>query len=199
MSPHLARFVGAAASILQLAVPMPNLVAAQGFGPRSTVANDYRVAVVHDRLTDSSRLTASFTGSSKPFGLGSRAWLDLSFSFAGARLVSPPSSLVLTIESWTPSRGGWAFAHRVPLQIQSGDSIRLEFPPAGYLKRQVHLFDTGRREVLWFDIPSSDFTLLAGAPELIFTAGRARFRVRERMEMLREVLRRMTPLERGPQ
>jgi hypothetical protein len=35
--------------------------AAQGFGPRSTAANDYKLVVVHDRGTDSSRLTASFT------------------------------------------------------------------------------------------------------------------------------------------
>jgi hypothetical protein len=197
MSHHLALSIGAAASILQLAVPMSSLVALQGFGPRRTAANTYRVAVVHDRLTDSTRVSASFTATSKPFGLDSRAWLDLSFTFPGARLVTPPPAVVLTIESWTPGRGGWAFAHPEWLRIESGDSIRLEFPAAGYLKRRVHLFDTGRQEVLWFDIPSSDFTRLAGAPELLLTAGRARFRVRERMEMLHEVLRRMTPLERG--
>ena len=200
MSYHLALSIGAAASILQLSVPASNvLVAAQGFGPRRTAANAYGVAVTHDRLTDSTRVSASLTASSKPFGLDSRAWLDLSFNFAGTRLVISPSFLVLTIESWTPSRGGWAFAHPESLQVQSGDSIRLEFPAAGYLKRRVHLFDAGRRDVLWFDIPSSDFMRLAEAPELIFTAGRARFRVRERMEMLHEVLRRMTPVERGSQ
>ena len=199
MSPHLALSIGAAASILQLAVPMHSVVAVQGFGPRRTAANAYRVAVVHDRLTDSTRVSASFTATSKPFGLDSRAWLDLAFTFSGARLVTSPPALVLTIESWTPARGGWAFAHPESLHIQSGDSIQLEFPAAGYLKRRVHLFDTGRREVLWFDIPSSDFTRLSAAPELLFTAGRARFRVRERMEMLHEVLRRMTPVERGLQ
>jgi hypothetical protein len=199
MSPHLARFIGAAASILQLAVPMSTVVAVQGFGPRRMVANAYRVAVIHDRVTDSTRVSASLRASSKPFGLGSRAWLDLAFTFSGTRLVTPPSDVILTIESWTPARGGWAFAHPESLHIQSGDSLRLEVPAAGYLKRRVHLFDSGRQEVLWFDVPSSDFTRLAGAPELLFTAGRARFRVRERMEMLHEVLRRMTPGERGPQ
>jgi hypothetical protein len=197
MSHHLGLSIGAAASILQLAVPMSSLAALQGFGPHGTAANTYRVAVVHDRLTDSTRVSASFTATSKPFGLDSRAWLDLSFTFPGAHLVTPPPAVVLTIESWTPGRGGWAFAHPEWLRIESGDSIRLEFPAAGYLKRRVHLFDTGRQEVLWFDIPSSDFTRLAGAPELLLTAGRARFRVRERMEMLHEVLRRMTPAERG--
>jgi hypothetical protein len=63
----------------------------------------------------------------------------------------------------------------------------------------VHLFDSGRREALWFNITSTDFARLAGAPELSFRAGNARFRVRQRMEMLREVIRRMTPVERGPQ
>ena len=67
------------------------------------------------------------------------------------------------------------------------------------MKRRVHLLDSGRQEVLWFDIPSTDFARLAEAPELILSVGNAQIRVRKRMEMLREVLRRMTPLERGPQ
>jgi hypothetical protein len=194
---HLVLSIGAAASMLQLALPMSSVVAAQGFGPRRAIANTYRVVVVHDRLTATTRVSASFTASSKPFGLDSRAWLDLSFTFPGVRLLTPPSVVVVTIDSWTPARGGWAFAHPEWLRIQSGDSLRLEFPAAGYLKRQVHIFDSGRREMLWFDVPSSAFTRLAGAPELLFAAGRARFRVRQRMEMLHEVLRRMTPVERG--
>ena len=199
MSHYLVFCVGAVASMLQVAVPMSSVVAAQGFGPRGTAANAYRVAVVYDRLTDSTRVSATFNESSQPFGLDSRAWLDFSFTFSGARVVTQPSALVLTIESWTPGRGGRAFAHPEPLHIQSGDSLRLEFPAAGYLKRRVHLFDTGRREVLWFDIPSSAFARLAGAPELMLAAGRARFRVRERMGMLHEMLRRMAPVERGAQ
>jgi hypothetical protein len=199
MTPHFALSVAAAASLFQLVVPMSDVATAQGFGPRSTVANAYRVTVVHDRVTDSTRVSASFTASSKPFGLDSRAWLDLSFAFLGTRLMTPPSALVLTVESWTPGRGGWAFAHPESLHIQSGDSIRLELPASGYLKRPVRLFDTGRQEVLWFDIPLSAFTRLAAAPELLFKAGRARFRVRERMEMMHELLRRMTPVERGAQ
>jgi hypothetical protein len=199
MSHHLALSVGAAASILQVAVPISSLVAVQGFGPRRTVANTYQLVVLHDRVTDSSRVTAAFTGSSRPFGLESRAWLGLSFTFAGVRLVATPPFVILTIESWTPAQGGWAFGHPESLHIQSGDSIRLDVPATGYMKRRVHLFDSGRQEVLWFDIPSTDFTRLAGAPELILRVGNARIRVRQRMEMLREVLRRMTPLERGPQ
>jgi hypothetical protein len=199
MPHHIASVIGAAASILQLTVPVTRLTAVQGFAPRSRIANEYQIAVIHDRLTDSSRLTAFFTGSSKAFGLDSRAWLGLSFSFSGIRVSAPPAFLTLTIEAWTPARGGWAFAHPESLRVRSGDSLRAEFPPAGYVKRPVHLFDSGRREALWFDIPSRDFTRLARAPQLDFTAGRAHFRVRERMEMLREVLRRMTPSVRGPQ
>jgi hypothetical protein len=196
---HIAGFIGAAASILQLAVPVTRLTAEQGFGPRSRIADEYQVAVIHDRIADSSRVTAVFTGSSREFGLDSRAWLGLSFSYPGIRVSSSPAFLTLTLEAWTPARGGWAFAHPESLRVRSGDSLRLEFPPAGYAKRRVHVLDSGRREELWFDIPSRDFTRLARAPELLFVAGRARFRVRERMEMLREVLRRMTPSDRGPQ
>ena len=199
MPHHLARSLGAAASMLQLAVPVAGPAVAQGFGPRSAAASAYQLVVIHDRVTDSSRVTAAFAARSKPFGLDSRAWLDISFTFAGVRLITAPSFVVLTIESWTPARGGWAFAHPESLHVQSGDSIRLDVPATGYVKRRVHLFDSGRREVLWFDIPSTDFTRLAGAPELSFRAGNARFRVRQRMEMLREVIRRMTPVERGPQ
>jgi hypothetical protein len=196
---HFALSLGAAASMLQLAVPVAGSAVAQGFGPRSAAAKGYQLVVIHDRGTDSSRVTAAFTASSKPFGLGSRAWLDLSFTFAGIRLIAAPPFVVLTIESWTPARGGWAFAHPESLHVRSGDSIRLDVPATGYVKRRVHLLDSGRQEVLWFDIPSTDFTRLAGAPELTLRVGNARIRVRQRVEMLREVLRRMTPLERGPQ
>jgi hypothetical protein len=199
MPHHLALSLGAAASMLQWAVPVAGPALAQGFGPRSSAAKAYQLAVIHDRGTDSSRVTAAFTASSKPFGLGSRVWLDLSFTFAGVRLIAAPPFVVLTIESWTPARGGWAFAHPESLHVRSGDSIRLDVPAAGYVKRRVHLFDSGRREALWFDILSTDFARLAGAPELTFKAGNARFRVRQRMEMLQEIIRRMTPLERGLQ
>jgi hypothetical protein len=199
MSHHIARSFGAAVSILHMAALMASVAALQGFGPRLTIANGYKITVVHDRLTDSSHLTAPFIGSSKPFGLESKAWLDLSFSFAEDRLLASPPLVVLSIESWTPSRGRWASAHPQSLEIRSGNSLRLEMPPAGYEKRPVHMFDAGRREVLWLEIDASDLRRIADAPELVLTAGHARFGVRKRMEMLREVVRRMTPLERGPQ
>lgn len=196
MSAHFARSLGVVASVLPLALPGTAL-AAQRFNHRSTTPG-YVIAVTRDRLTDSTRVTATLSAPSSPFGPGSRAWLDLSFAFAGARLPTRPAFLNLTLESWTPARGGWAFAHPVSLKIRSGDSLRLELPAAGYVKRPVGLFDSGRREALWFAIPSTDFTRMARLPELVFSAGRARFRVRERMDMLREVVRRMTPPGRGP-
>jgi hypothetical protein len=200
MSPHLALSVGAVASILQFATPMLSPAGAQGFPIRSRAGSNNRVVTVYDRLTDSTRLSASIPARSKPFGLNSRASVDLSFGVRGARPNTPPAFVVLTIESWTPARGGWAFAHPQKLLIESGDSLRLEVPPAGYLKRRVHLLDTGRREMLWFNIASSDLRRLAGTPALFLKSGNARFEVRERgMEVVRELVGRMPPMERGPQ
>ena len=197
MPHHIASLFGAAASILKLALVAPALTATQGFPLRSRVSEEYQVVLIHDRLTDSSRVTASFTGSSRPFGLDSRAWLGISFSFPGYRLTSVPATVTLTVEAWTPARGGWAFAHPQPLRVRSGDSLRLEVAPSGYAKRRVHLFDRGRREELSFEIPPADFARLARAPDLVFTAGRARFKVHDRMAMLREVARRLSPPDRG--
>jgi hypothetical protein len=196
---HFARSIGAAASMLQLAIPFTNLAAVQGFHRQPTAANTYQITSVHDRLTDSSDVAATLTRRSRPFGLGSVAWLDLSFSHAGLRLTTPPPSVRLTIESWAPGRGGWAFAHPRSLHIESGDSIRLDLLPAGYAKRRVHLLDAGRREALWYDVPARELIRLAGAPELVFRAGNARLRVLEGMEMFREVARRITPSVGGPQ
>lgn len=198
MSAHFALSLGVAASVLPLALPGTAL-AMQGFMRRSTDPQGYVIAATRDRLTDTTQVTATLSAPSRPFGLGSRAWLDLSFGFTGPRLTARPTAVRLTVESWTPARGGWAFAHSAPLEIRGGDSLRLELPAEGYLKRPVGLFDTGRREALWFAIPSADYARVARLPEVVFSVGRARFRVRERMEMLREVLRRMTPLARGPQ
>ena len=199
MSPHLAFSLGVMTSILQLTAPMTSVAGAQGFHRMSTAASSYQVVVLYDRLTDSTRVTASFIASSRRFGLDSRAWLDLSFSFGGAQLTTAPGIVVLTIEAWTPSRGGWAFAHRQQLRVRSGDTLLLETAAAGYRKHPVQVFDPGRRDGLWFEIPVAQFAKLAASQTLVFEAGNARFRVgAQRMEMLRELVRRMTPSERGP-
>jgi hypothetical protein len=200
MLPHLTLAIGAAASILQFAMPLVTPADAQGFLGRSRAAIVDRVVALHDRVTDTTRVSALLPVRAKPFGLGSRAWVGLSFSVRGTRLTVPPSFVVLTIEGWTPARGGWAFAHPQALLIKSGDSLRLEVPPAGYEKRRVHLFDTGRREMLWFNLESTAMRRLAREAALVLKSGRAQFEVRDRgMEVVREVVRRMTPRERVPQ
>jgi hypothetical protein len=102
--------------------------------------------------------------------------------------------VILTLECITPARGGWAFAHPPMLRVRSGKTIKLEVPAAHYDRLRVGLFDAGRREELSFRIPTEQFTGLAAEPEVEFKAGNASIRLRdERMEMLREFVRRMTP------
>ena len=153
----------------------------------------YQVLTTYDRLADSTRVTVVLEESSRPTGLGSRAWLDASFSYSGAQLTAPPEEIVLTLESFTPARGGWAFSRRQKLRVRSGKSLQLELPNIEYLRRPVGLFDSGRREALSFRIPAERFAALLSEPELEFKAGNAKIRFRqENMEMLREVVRRMT-------
>lgn len=149
----------------------------------------YEVTKIYDRETDSTRVTFNVLGSSRPFGLESRAWLDLSFTHLGRLLTAPPEAVLLTVESFTPSRGGWAFARPQELRIATTSGDRLRLPPARYRKLPVHLFDAGRREVLSFRVPARQLTALAGERQLDVEVGKARFRFRERrMAMLRELV-----------
>jgi hypothetical protein len=118
--------------------------------------------------------------------------LDVSFTYAGSRLTVPPEAVTLTLESFTPSRGGWAFSHPQALRISSGKTLKLEVPAADYEKLRVGLFDAGRREVLSFRIPTGEFVGMTTEAELELKAGKARIRLRDRgMGMLREVARRL--------
>ena len=154
----------------------------------------YQVSKIYDKQTDSTRVTFTVLGSSRPFGLKSRAWVDLSFTYHGRRLTSPPQVVFLTLESFTPSRGGWAFARPQELRIACADGEKLRLAPARYEKLPVHLFDSGRREVLSFRIPALEIVALAGEELLNVDAGRAKVRFRERrMTMLRELVATMTP------
>ncbi len=131
---------------------------------------------------------------SRPFGLGSRVWLDLSFTHQGVRLTAPLEAVVLTFDSFTPARGGRAFARPQLLRVHSGRSVKLEVPAARYAKRRVRLLDKRRREELSFRIPTRQFTTLAAKPEIEFRVRNASIRFHDRrMEMLREVVRRLTP------
>lgn len=181
------------AAVMLLVLPGATSAKAQGNRVRWAKPEPDQVLTTYDRLTDSTRVTVVLNGSSRPTGLGSRAWLDASFSYSGTELTAPPEEIVLTLESFTPARGGWAFSRRQKLRVRSGKSLQLEVSNIEYLRRPVGLFDSGRREELSFRIPAEKFAALVTEPELEFKAGNARIRFRqENMEMLRAVVRRMT-------
>lgn len=200
MSLHfrIASAAGAAVALVQLAVPAATTARAQSFRTDGASGAAQEASMIYDRLTDSTRVTVALKRSSRPFGLGSRVWLDASFTYAGTRLTVPPETVVLTLASFTPARGGWAFAHPQRLRIVSGESLELEIPAAGYDKLRVGLFDAGRREMLSFRIPTEQFVAMAAQSELELKAGKAKMRLREReMGMLRDVVRRLTPVSAG--
>jgi len=200
MSPHLAHVLTTVATMLQLISSPTTLVQGQSLGARHDARAAYRITTIHDRVTDSTRVSAVLRRSSGPFGLESRVWLDASFTYSGSEMTTPPAFVVLSLESFTPSRGGWAFARPKQLRIESGHHVLLESPASGYERRPVHLLDRGRREVLWFEIPVAEFVRLGAESELVLKAGSASIRIREpAMEMVRDLSRRMTSMERRPQ
>jgi hypothetical protein len=177
---------------------LPLLVAAPAQGQTHFAQRErprgYQVSTIYDRETDSTRVTFTIQGSSRPFGLKSRAWIDLSFTHPGRRLTSPPQVILLTVESFTPSRGGWAFARPQELRIACADEEKLRLAPALYERLPVHLFDPGRREVLSFRIPAREIVAMAGEELLNVKVGRAEVRFRERrMAMLRDLVAAMIP------
>lgn len=158
----------------------------------------YAITRVYDRMTDSTRVSALWQESSRRFGLKSRAWLDVSFSFAGRRMTAPPAVVRLTLESFTPARGGWAFARPQKLRVRSGKIMKLDVPAAQYQKRQPALLDAGRREMLSFQISTDQFAAMVAEPDLELQAGNASFRFRAyEMDMLRDMVARMTTTGRG--
>lgn len=185
--------VGTAAA-LQLVVPAAAPARAQIFQADRASKGAYEVSRIYDRLTDSTRVSVALKGSSRPFGLGSRIWLDVSFTHSGSELTVPPEAVVLTLESLTPARGGWAFAHPQRLRVIWGENVKLDLPAADYAKLPVELFDAGRREVLSFRIQTGQFVAMTAEPELELKAGNARMRLRGRaMDILRDVARRLEP------
>lgn len=132
------------------------------------------------------------------FGLDSMVWLLASFTFPGRRLLAPPVFAVPSLESWTPARGGWAFAHPRELRLEAGKTRLATIPAAGYVKGPVRLFDRGRREELSFRIEPEKFAALARQPEPMLKAGSATVRWdKRRMERVRALVREMTVLDRG--
>ena len=187
-----------AALALELVAPVAGAAQAQSSrAERADVAAN-QVTTIYDRVSDSTRVTLVFTKGSRPFRFGSRAWLDVSFAYPGRYLTVPPETVVFTLESITPARRGWAFDHTTRLHAQSGTRIRLDAPAAQYMKQPGRLFDVGRRELLSFHISAKQFAAMATEPELELKADRATFRFGEQeMDILRDVVRRMTPP--GPQ
>jgi hypothetical protein len=173
-------------------------VLAQDFRTHVRTDNSYVLSRLYDRVTDSTRVAAVLSAGSRPFGLGSTAWLMAAFTYQGRQLQAPPPFVVLSLESWTPSRGGWAFAHRRELRVEKGKIRLATIPAAGYVKRPVHLFDRARREELSFHIKPAQLAALADEPELVLKAGPATVRLdQRRMERLRALVRMMIIPDRG--
>lgn len=120
------------------------------------------------------------------------ALLPLRAEVKSASFAGPPHPA--QFESFTPSRRGWAFARPQQLRIRSGDAVMLEVSPSEYIKRPVHLFDSGRRDALSFRIPAQQFAALASKPEIKLKAGNASVRLDERrMGVLREFVQSISP------
>jgi hypothetical protein len=194
--------VASAAVVLAALVPFAPLAAtsapAQSFEAGRVSSAAHEVSTIYDRLTDSTRVSVALKRSSRSIGRGSRVWLDVSFTYAGARLTARPEAVVLSLASFTPARRGWAFAHPQRLRVVAGAGLELDLPAGEYQKLRAVLFDAGRREMLFFRIPTDQFVEMAAQSELELKAGRVKMRLRGRaMGMLREVVRRLTPAPAG--
>jgi hypothetical protein len=190
MTAALAGSLGVVGPLAPTAVPV---VLAQDFRNRVRADHSYGVSRLYDRVTDSTRVAVALSASSRPFGLGSIVWLMAAFTFPGRQLQGPPPFVMLSLDSWTPARGGWAFAHPHELRVQTGKTRLTTIPAAGYVKRPVHLFDRGRREELSFHVEPDELVALAGEPELVLKAGSATVRLDERrMARLRALVKQMT-------
>jgi hypothetical protein len=176
---------------LQLTTPLPSV--AQSFR-RDQTNNTSQINTIYDRITDSTRVSVLILSRSRRFGLGSWVSLDASAAYAGRRPTRWPADVVLAFEAFTPSRGGWAFARRRELHIRSGDVTKLEVAPAEYVKHPVHFFDSGRRDALYFRIPTAQIATLASEAELTLKVGNANVRLDERrMAVLRKFVESVSP------
>jgi hypothetical protein len=193
-----AAIAGSFGAIGELTPAVVPTVLAQDFRDHIRADHSYMVSHVYDRVTDSTLVAASLSSTSRPFGLGSTAWLFVSFSFPGRRLLASPAFAELSLESWTQSRGGWAFAHPRELRVEGGKARLATIPASEYVKRPVYLFDRGRREELAFRVKAEQLAALAGQPELVLKAGGATIRLdARRMARLRAFLEEMTVRDRA--
>lgn len=173
-------------------------VAAQDFRDRGRGDDSNPVSRLYDRVTGTTRVAVSLSPSSRPFGRGSTAWLLAAFSFPGHRLLVPPAFVELSLESWTPSRGGWAFARPRALRVEAARKRLATIPASEYVKRRASLFDRGRREALAFHIPAEQLAILARQPELVLKAGGASIQLdTRRMAKLRAFVEETAVRERA--
>jgi hypothetical protein len=189
---------GSIGAVGQLAPPVVPTILAQDFRDHVRADRSGLVSRVYDRVSGRTLVAAALSSTSRPFGLGSRAWLLASFSFAGRRLLAPPAVAELSLESWTQSRGGWAFAHPHELRVEAGKTRLATIPASDYVKQPVYLFDRVRREELAFRIRADQLAVLAAQPELVLKAGGATIRLDpRRMARLRAFVREMTIHDRA--
>ena len=174
----------AALAVLQVLIGHGKAWAQMEMGPTPA----YQVASFYDRVSDSTRVTFSLTKGSRPFGLGSRAWLDLAFAYAGARLDAPPRTVRLTIESSTPApKGSWAFSGPKPLHVTSLDGFHMELAPAGYTRRVIRSASPQFQDAVSFVVTPEQVRTAAAQQTLKLRAGNARLRLdSEGMQMIRE-------------
>jgi hypothetical protein len=197
MSHHLLFWPGSAAAltVLSLMGAQAPPVEAQRYREDQRSAERYRVLELYDRVADSSRVVATIAATSRRFGLGSRVAVDVSYTYPGRHLTISPEWIIITMESFTPARGGWAFARPRPLEIRSGGALKLQVPPAEYRKQPVRPFDAGRREMLSFRVSPAEFLTLVSETELSLEVGGASIRLKGRpMEILRALADRLKPV-----
>jgi hypothetical protein len=197
MSHHLLLWPASAAALTVLYLvgsQVPPLKAQRHrAGQRS--AERHRVLELYDRVTDSSRVVATIAATSRRFGLGSRVAVDVSYTYPGRHLTVSPEWVIITMESFTPARGGWAFARPRSLEVRSGGALKLQVPPAEYRKQTVRAYDAGRREMLSFRVSPAEFLALASETELSLEVGGASIRLRSRrMEILQALAERLKPV-----
>ena len=195
MSHHLIMWPTAALTVVRLMGPPVPSLEAQRHREDQRSTEHHPLLELYDRVTDSSRVIATIATTSRRFGLGSQVAVDVSYAYQSRDLTVSPDWVIITMESFTPARGGWAFARPRPLKVRSGGALRLQVPPADYRKQPVRLFDAGRREVLSFRVSPAEFLTLVSETELSLEVGGASIRLRgRRMETLRALAQRLKPV-----
>ncbi len=97
MSAHIAILASAFAALAELAAPSTPSAVAQDFRAHQLRVASSQVITLYDRVTDSTRVMVSLPVNARPFGLGSRVWLDAHFSYPGRSLPPTPELAAVTL------------------------------------------------------------------------------------------------------